>query len=494
MGRGIVKEENKKVRKVFIEDLPRKDNRINWKKSIGLMVKGIYEGTEFEIEIVDYKEGYLYIKYLDEEPLKIWTTSFRNCSLGSLLRKRTGEFKIEIGTIFKDEHRDIIIIDRKKQNGDKYYKYKCNKCGFKCGEHYKNQEHIEESWVLECSLSKQKSGCSCCANQIVVEGINDIPSVAPFMIKFFPSGYEQAKKYNCHSGKKIIPICPECGRIKEKGIVIFNIFNSHSVNCTCSDKISYPNKFAYSLLDQLNGIYGFDYLEHEYSPDWIGRKSYDNYFIHKGKEYILEMDGGWHKIDNRMSGQTTEQSLIIDDYKDKMAKKHDIEVIRINCEKSELEFIKQNIVCSQLNELFDLSKINWLKAEEFALSNFVRQACEYKKNNVNMTTTQIGKIMRLDRHTILSYLKRGTKLGWCDYNVENEMVLVKENRINNCKKSLSKPISMFKDGIWLRDFESITECSKRSEELFGVKLYDGNIHKVLKGKRSHHGGFTFQYQ
>lgn len=26
MGRGIIKEENKKVRKVFIEDLPRKEN------------------------------------------------------------------------------------------------------------------------------------------------------------------------------------------------------------------------------------------------------------------------------------------------------------------------------------------------------------------------------------------------------------------------------------------------------------------------------------
>src|SRR5574344_202584 len=46
------------------------------------------------------------------------------------------------------------------------------------------------------------------------------------------------------------------------------------------------------------------------------------------------------------------------------------------CRKSELEYIKNNIFESKLNEIFDLSKIKWDECEEFALSNRVKEACD----------------------------------------------------------------------------------------------------------------------
>ena len=60
------------MRKVFLDNLPRwgiggkaKVGYIDWSKSKGYKVSGIYDNINFEMEIIDYKEGYLYIKYLD---------------------------------------------------------------------------------------------------------------------------------------------------------------------------------------------------------------------------------------------------------------------------------------------------------------------------------------------------------------------------------------------------------------------------------------------
>ena len=141
--------ENKKIRKVFSDDLPRRKNNMNWALSIGYIVKGVYDNIEFEVEIVGYRDDYLYIKYLDKPIFKISTTGFLNCRFGNILGVYTKNFKIDIGTIFKDNRRDITITDRKykddKNNKQwKWYKYTCNVCGW------------TEGWLHENALLKQK--------------------------------------------------------------------------------------------------------------------------------------------------------------------------------------------------------------------------------------------------------------------------------------------------------------------------------------------------
>ena len=93
----------------------------------------------------------------------------------------------------------------------------CVKCGYECGEHYKKQEYKKEYWIIETDIL-QNHGCPvCCRNpQIVVKGINDIPTTAPWMIPYFQGGYEEAKLYTFSSSYKINPICPDCGNIKNK--------------------------------------------------------------------------------------------------------------------------------------------------------------------------------------------------------------------------------------------------------------------------------------
>ena len=130
------------MRKVFLDELPKsKSGRsINWKESVGYTVNFIYDEIEGYLEIVDYKNNYLTIKYIDKiKP--IFIGHFKKCKLGNILGKKTNDFKVEMGTTFKDSKRDLTIIDReyrevkienkKCKNGytiekQKWYKYHCN--------------------------------------------------------------------------------------------------------------------------------------------------------------------------------------------------------------------------------------------------------------------------------------------------------------------------------------------------------------------------------
>ena len=399
-------------------------------------------------------------------------------------KPREIKWKYKIGENITDEKRNICIIDKEIRlritkegwnNNRKWYKYKCNKCGF-------------EDWTRE-EYIKRGNRCNACNNierKGAKLGINTIWDTDRWMCDLGVSE-EDAKTHTSQSKDKVKVTCPDCKKTKTKDLG--SIYRTNSIGCTCSDKVSYPNKFSYSLLDQLNKIYGFKYLEREYSPEWIGRRKYDNYFIYNEKEYILEMDGSFHYCDNRISGQTMEESKAIDNEKDLKAKEYGIEVVRINCEKSELDFIKQNIIDSRLNEIFDLSKIDWINCEKSALSNLVKVACNYKKNNPNMTTGEIGVMMKLSYNTIRSYLKKGEKLNWCSYNPKDEIKkLCSKNGVNS-----GKEVEIFKDGISLGIYPSCAELSRKSEELFGIKLLAKSIASVCRNKNKINKGYTFKY-
>ena len=241
------------MRKIFLDDLPKgglnRGNRINWKDSIGYKIKFIYDNIEGEFEITKYenKTEYIYIKYLDNKPFKIKIGNLKHCYLGNVLGISTSNFKVEIGQTFKDDKRDLTITDReirvrrKKDDSkcnDKWYKYICNKCS-------------NEDWILESDLLTRKRGCNVCAGKKVVLGINSIFDTAKWMMPII-NDEEFCKTHTHSSGDRIYPTCPNCGRKLNKYSKINNIFNFHSIGCTCSDNIPYTEKFMYSVLEQLN--------------------------------------------------------------------------------------------------------------------------------------------------------------------------------------------------------------------------------------------------
>lgn len=290
------------------------------------------------------------------------------------------------------------------------------------------------------------------------------------------------------SNTKVELVCSSCG---SKNTISCGSFSRRkSMGCKCGDGKSYPEKFVFSMLKQI----GVDF-ESEYSPSWAiidfkktKRKCRYDFYI-PSKNLIIETDGGFHYRDNNMSGLTVEESICIDRLKDEAAFANGNIIIRIDCSTSEHEYIKRNISNSELSNIFNLNKIDWDACEEFALSNMVRSVCSMWTERKFHNTKSLADYIGIDRTTVNDYLKRGKKLGWCEYDPKKEM------KSSWFKKGIlkGKQVEMFKDGVSMGVFECSSKLQKDSESLFGVKLLASKISSVCTGKRNHHKGFTFRY-
>ena len=477
-----------------IEDLPKRiyngKKCIDWNNCIGKQVSFIYNSNKYILTIISYdnKISRLKVKYNNNESY-IYTNPFLKGQIGKVIKKRTIDFKVEIGTIFKDNNRDMIIIDREyKQDKNKrkwkWYKYQCNKCGY------------HDGWIEENKLIKCHRGCSCCSGRTVVEGINDIPTTAPWMVKYFQGGYEEAKKYTRTSKKYITPICPNCGCINDKPMLIYNIFK-FGFNCFCEGGGSYPEKVVYFLLKQLNINYIYQYTKKH--SNWCGKYKYDFYFKLNNEEYIIETQGMQHYKGGfeNCGGRTLEEEQENDILKKELAIHNGIKsenYIVIDCRYSEFEFIKNNIINSKLCDIFDLKNVDWIDIEEYSRKSLIKQVCNYwnehnEINNEDLTTTIIGNIFNLNRNTITKYLKIGSNLNWCNYNTNEEKHKNEKSFIRNNEK----PIKVIKNNIDLGNYPSIRYLANNSIKLFGIKLDEKRISDCCRKVINKYKGFTFLF-
>ena len=72
-----------------------------------------------------------------------------------------------------------------------------------------------------------------------------------------------------------------------------------------------------------------------------------------------------------------------------------------------------------------------------------------------------------------------------------------KRKMSECRKAeknpSSKRVEIFKENISLGIFPCTMELERRSEELFGTKLFNTHISAVCLGKRKFHKGFSFRY-
>jgi len=462
------------MREVFIDNLPKHkegNNKggVSWSNCIGYKVKFVYDNIEGKIEILKYYLGKqrLDVKY-NNDNFSIKTGNLLTCRLGELLGLHTIKYKYNIEEVIDTKHGKIQILEQIRiphgKSTQKGYKYKCLIDG--------NIDKINEN---DLKIGK---GCNVCTNKKVLKGVNDIATTHIELARMF-ANVEDTYTHTYSSGKSIDIICPDCGYIKN--MQISNLYIRGFFCPKCSDGKSYPEKFAFSFLEQLISEY-----EYEYDPDWIKPKRYDFYFELNNKKYIIEMDGDWHNKSNNMSKLTIEEVNEIDDYKDKMAEEHGIEVIRIDCKYSDINYIKNNIITSRLNNILDLSKIDWLKCHEYACSNRVKEACSLWNNKVR-NTVQIGKIMKLVSSTVVKYLKQGTKLGWCDYDPKKSM----EDTYKRIKEKFSRSvIQLSKENDFINEWVSMTDVKNELN-------IDVSIISACCGKKRHNktaGGFKWMYK
>jgi hypothetical protein len=176
-----------------------------------------------------------------------------------------------------------------------------------------------------------------------------------------------------NSKKKFNVQCIDCGNIYNMDVA--TIVRNAGVPCICKDTISYPNKLSYYLFDFLVNDGQADYHESEYSPDWAGRYRYDNYIIKGQKEYLVEMDSSLGHGNKTFYGTKDIEGKVRDTIKDDLAKKHNIELIRIDCYVPRIDYIKKSILSSPLIEVFDLFNIDWELLDERATKNIHKKIC-----------------------------------------------------------------------------------------------------------------------
>ena len=199
--------------------------------------------------------------------------------------------------------------------------------------------------------------------------------------------------------------------------------------------------------------------------------------------YLVEMDGGRHsyikqKHSNKKYCFVPARSLLVDDLKDKIATKMDITLIRIDCYKSDIDYIKNNIYKSIMSEIFDLDKIDWIKIEEICYGNIIEEVCRYKKDHPEAFAPDVCDMFDVSSTTLRKYWKIGNRLGLCEYHPETEGA-----RRNSLPRNLSQCVGVYVENIdtgenW--NFESKTDFCKESEDILdGDKMTKSMLEKRL---------------
>ena len=382
------------------------------------------------------------------------------------------EFMYNIGDIFdniKITDKEIRIRHRNdgRNEQQKWYKYTCEKCGW------------AEGWIEENSLKRGRR-CSCCHGTTLVVGINDMYTYKPWMTKYIP----KEELINCTYGcaKYVDVKCPDCGKIKN--IRIDHVDKTYGIRCNCGDGFSYPEKMIMCLLNQLDVRHTTQLSSKNFK--WCYKYKYDFYL--KDYNCIVEVHGRQHYSNEGFKckgARTLEEEQENDNYKKQLALNNGIdEYIVLDCRESDLSWIKNSVLQSKLNNVFDLSKIDWLKCEEFATSNRIKQVCDYW-NDTNCDMQELVNEIKLDRSTITRYLKTGTKFKWCNYTTKS----FKTGRVSSKRKK----VKIIKDDKVLGIFSYAKELEEKSVELFGAKLLADSIKNVCSGFGKTYKGYKFEY-
>lgn len=208
---------------------------------------------------------------------------------------------------------------------------------------------------------------------------------------------------------------------------------------------------------------------------------------------IIETHGMQHYTGsfNYCGGRSLKEEQENDLYKKLLANMWGYNYIVIDCRHSNLGWIKNNILKSDLSKYFNFKDIDWKICSEFAVSNMTKIICDYWNTKQEYETAKtIAKKFNLSDVTISTYLKNGTDAGWCNYDPKEE----KRKSSSRSGLKSGKKVSVFKlNGDYVGTFRSATELQRVSEKEIGTKLYQANISAVILGKVKQHKGYTFKY-
>lgn len=359
-----------------------------------------------------------------------------------------------------------IMLNKNTQKKTFIYDLRCKECGY----------------TFKRKHGKMKlRGCPCCSKKTLAIGFNDIATIADWMVPYFQGGYEEASHYTPSSNKTLYFQCPDCGKISKILQSPNRLNKTHSIGCTCSDGISYPEKVMISILEQLKVDYIFQATTKHIGFD---AENYRYDFFIPSKSCIIEVHGKQHYIggfDSFINGLSLEQEQKRDKRKEEIAQINGIKYyIVIDCRKSMISWIKDSVMNSILPSLFYFTEdtIKWEKCSEFALNNLKKDIClEYKEQFAKIT--ELAKKYNLDYNTITKYLKYGNDAGWCDFTKEVNTRYI--------------PVQIKKNDKIIYYAKSTMDAAKLSLEKIGIELKYKHLNRCLAGKNYTHRGYMIEY-
>lgn len=332
------------------------------------------------------------------------------------------------------------------------------------------------------AIKNNKMACPYCSNHRVLKGFNDIATTAPEYAEFLLNK-DDKYKYTKSSHIKLYWKCPDCNDIIYKSPD--RVLLSKSLCKKCNKTVSYGERFISNLLAYLCVAY-----EKEKVFEWSDKKRYDFYIPRK--KCIIEVHGKQHyssKDFSKMGGNDYLFEQWNDEYKKELAIKNNIQnYIIINCEFSNLNWIKKSILSSDLPYVLEFfnDEIDWKYIESQTLNNIDKEICF----DYNSGVTDIRKLAskyKLSYNSIVSKLKKGTKIGWCNYDIN---VIKHNNYINNGKRIIEtmskRVIQMDQNGNYINEYPSLQEAQR--------VLKISHIWDCIVGKRKTAGGFLWRYK
>lgn len=456
----------------ILTELPRRNNKnktVIWKKMIGKEIEILYNNQIFKLLIESYDGKNVYVSYKEKKNVKINSSRFLTCSIGNITGFKTNDYKYDIDEIVKVKTGEVKVIKHIRISVKNGYSVK--------GYIVKCLNDSYEYEVVESNLLS-KTGCGVCCNQTVVKGINDISTTHPDKIKYF-ANIEDAYSHSYGSVDYIDAICPLCGEVRHNFQIKVLIKNNYICN-KCGNAVPYTERFMYSFLQLLVGN---DNFEKEYTPKWdgLGMKRYDFYI--PSFNIIIETHGRQHYDDKcfeKLSKKTLNQEQENDNLKKELALKNDIKqehYIVIDCRESNMEWIRESILKSNLNHIFDLNEIDWEEVNKNSMKSRTKDVCDLW--NKGLTIKELKLFFKLSSEPILKDLKIGTELGWCNYNAEESKF--RANELRKDKKNIIV-------GINIKNYSSI---------VFDIKEYDKygfkkeGIYNALSKRTMCHKDYVF---
>lgn len=306
--------------------------------------------------------------------------------------------------------------------------------------------------------------CRYCSGHDALRGFNDMWTTNPELAKLLDDpedGYSHTQK----SDRPLDWKCPHCQttRKNKSPKIVYN----NGLGCPyCSDGKSYPEKFISQLLKELEVRFEW---EKEFS--WLKGRRYDFYL--NDLDTIIEVHGMQHyKVGETSNWNKRENIQQVDKLKMKTAENKVKNYIVLDASESSLEHMKNSIKQSEIPKIVDIENIDWVEIEKLSLNSLLIRACGMWEGGVS--TKEISHSLSVNEPTIKRYLKRGKKIGLCEYKSKEP------------HKSKGEVVQLSINGKYIKTWAGTSEAVKGTNS--------PSVYYCCGGEGRVSGGFRWMYK